>query len=142
MVKYGFQDNFNIAFFNNKDGTILFNVDTSCNFKIERDNGITYVTFQDALLDLDVANKFLDGTYDDIDFKIIGNSTIRNSNEYGYIGDYSNDEYEFLQLVITHAEFESFSFDGSGYISAQPVLKFKVNGINKPFRIIGNGGKQ
>lgn len=134
MGKYGFKDNFNIAFFNNKDNVILFNIDTSCNFKIERDNGVTYVTFQDALLDLDVANKFLDGTYDDIDFKIIGNSTIRNSNEYEY-------DYEFLQLVITHAEFESFSFDGSGYIPAQPILKFKVNGINKPFRIIGNGGK-
>lgn len=119
MNKYGMKEVFNMRFFDVKGGDELFFIDTSCKFEIKRDvkynKNIMSVT--DALLDLSVINNIMLGKYDDIEFKIYGDSTVRDS--YTCID-------KPVYLYVYSAKLHKFEFDVDMNISAKPRLQFEV----------------
>lgn len=118
---YGMKEVFDVGFFDNNNGQMLFDIDTSCEFEIKRKHGRTSLIIHDALINLDVTNRFLNGDYDILDFKIIGNSEIRNV-ETG--------EDVKVALTIHHAQFHSYGFGVSVSDLAKPRLQFDVLDAN------------
>lgn len=126
MSNYGMKEVFDLAFFDYEDGQMLFRIDSSCGFEIKRKHGRTMLVIEDALINMDIANKFLTGDWDNVEFKIYGNSKIRNA-ESGMDED--------VQLVVNCAEFYSYGFSVN---VMKATLQFDVLAVDDEiFKLIG-----
>lgn len=134
IESYGLKQNFDFILMDqNTDDT--YTINDSNNFKIKRNYDTTYLYITKGTIDLTMLNAFMSGKYDYSNFKIIGNSIIRNSND-GMDSD--------LQLYVESAKFVSVEFETNYDLVANPVFKFEIKEgyqygeqERKLFRIIG-----
>lgn len=117
---YGLKDVFNFNFYSTGiNNALLFKIDTVKENTLKMfDDGYCKLTITDALVNIDLVNKILEGRYDLNELRIIGESSLRD------LGELDHDLY----LNVNHAKIDELEMTGTceDCLVVKITFKFKT----------------
>jgi len=122
---YGLKEVLNFSFYNTSiNNSFLFKIDTvkENTFRM-LDDGHSELIITDALMNVDLLNKILEGRYDLNELRIVGDSIVRTLDET---------DYKFA-LNVNYAKIDGLEFTGTcdGFAVVKITFKFRTRLFGK-----------